>query len=84
MTDEPVLFSVEDRIAYLTPNRPAKHNVITAAKGGDIAKRARQIETDPAIKVLVMHGAGGRVFSSGADVNALDDLGTPSPRRYAD
>lgn len=76
MTDDHILFQVEDGIAYLTLNRPAKHNAITAAMGGKIAKHARQVDTDPAIKVLVVQGAGGRAFSSGSDVNALDDLGT--------
>ncbi len=77
MSDDHILFTVDDGIAYLTLNRPAKHNAITAAMGGEIARRARQIDTDPAIKVLIVQGAGGRAFSSGSDVNALDDLGTP-------
>lgn len=77
MSDDHILFRVEAGIAYLTLNRPAKHNAITAAMGGEIARLARQINTDPAIKVLIIQGAGGRAFSSGSDVNALDDLGTP-------
>lgn len=77
MSDDHILFHVEDGIAHLTLNRPAKHNAITAAMGGQIARLAKQIDTDPAIKVLVLLGAGGRAFSAGSDVNALDDLGMP-------
>lgn len=42
MTDEHILFRVEDSIAYLTLKRPTKHNEITAAMGGEIARLSRQ------------------------------------------
>ena len=45
--------------------------------GGEIARLSKRINTDPDIKVLIVQGAGGRAFSAGSDVNALDDLGTP-------
>jgi len=77
MTDDHILFHVEDGIAHLTLNRPTKHNAITAAMGGEIARLSLRINTDPDIKVLIIQGAGGRAFSAGSDVNALDDLGTP-------
>lgn len=77
MTDDPILFHVKDGIAQLTLNRPAKHNAITAAMGGEIARLSKRINTDSDIKVLIVQGAGGRAFSAGSDVNALDDLGTP-------
>ncbi|OJF90256.1 enoyl-CoA hydratase/isomerase family protein [Pararhizobium antarcticum] len=77
MSHDHILFRFEDGIAYITLNRPAKHNAITAAMGGEIARLSRQIDTDASIKVLVIEGAGGRAFSAGSDVNALDDLGTP-------
>lgn len=77
MNEDHILFRVEEGIAFITLNRPAKHNAITAAMGGEIAKLARRIDTDASIKVLIIEGAGGRAFSAGSDVNALDDLGTP-------
>jgi len=43
---------------------------------GQIAAQAKRIATEPAITVLVLM-AGGRAFSAGSDVNALDGLGTP-------
>ncbi|WP_426127732.1 enoyl-CoA hydratase/isomerase family protein [Pararhizobium sp. PWRC1-1] len=77
MSEDHILFRVKEGIAFITLNRPAKHNAITAAMGGEIAKLARRIDTDASIKVLIIEGAGGRAFSAGSDVNALDDLGTP-------
>ncbi len=73
---EHILFRVEKGIAYLTLNRPAKMNAITAAMGGQIAAHAKQVDIDDEIKVLIIDGAGERAFSAGSDVNCLDDLGT--------
>lgn len=77
MTDDHILFHVEDGVACLTFHRPAKHNAITAVMGGEITRRAKRIDTDPTIKALVVQGASGRAFSPDPDVSALDDLGTP-------
>lgn len=74
--EDDILFRVENGIAFLTLNRPAKMNAITAAMGGKIAAYAKQINTDDNIKVLVIDGAGDKAFSAGSDVNSLDDLGT--------
>lgn len=74
--DDHILFRIEDGIAYLTLNRPEKMNAITAAMGGEINRLAKQVDQDETIKVLIIDGAGDRAFSSGSDVNMLDDLGT--------
>jgi enoyl-CoA hydratase len=76
-SNDDILFRVEGGVAILTLNRPAKHNAITAAMGGQIQRLAQQVDLDPAIKVLIIGGAGGRAFSAGSDVNMLSDLGTP-------
>lgn len=75
--DNLILYEVRDGVAFLTLNRPAKLNAITAAMGGEIAALARQVDTDDEVKVLIISGAGDRAFSAGSDVNMLDDLGTP-------
>ena len=74
---EHILYCVEDGIARITLNRPAKMNAITAAMGGEIARIAREIDRDDGVKVLIVDGAGEKAFSAGSDVNMLDDLGTP-------
>ena len=61
MTDDHILFHVEDGIAHLTLNRPTKHNAITAAMGGEIARLSRRINTDPDIMGGVPVFVGTRV-----------------------
>ncbi|MEP3276696.1 MAG: enoyl-CoA hydratase/isomerase family protein [Stappiaceae bacterium] len=75
--DDHILFEVKAGVAYLTLNRPAKMNAITAAMGGEITALAKRVDVDDEIKVLIISGSGDRAFSAGSDVNMLDDLGTP-------
>lgn len=81
MTEQFIQFSVENGIAHLQMNRPAKMNAITAAMGTEFVRCCREVDTNNDIKVLIVSGAGGRAFSAGSDVNALSDLGTPWEQR---
>jgi enoyl-CoA hydratase len=82
MTEEQhILYAVENGIAHLQMNRPNKLNAITAAMGGEFVRICREVDFRDDIKVLVISGVGGRAFSAGSDVNALDDLGDPWEQR---
>src|SRR5271169_5615144 len=60
-------------IATVTFNRPEKKNAITAALLDELDAALDAAVRDPAVRVLVLTGAGGD-FSSGAD---LTDRGGP-------
>jgi enoyl-CoA hydratase/carnithine racemase len=64
---ELVQYSVEDRIATITLNRPEKLNAFTDDSVFQLAAIFRQFDVDPDADVAVIRGAG-RAFSSGADV----------------
>lgn len=82
MTEDPhILYSVENGVAHMVMNRPAKLNAITAAMGGEFVRICKDVDYREDIKVLVISGAGERAFSAGSDVNALDDLGDPWEQR---
>lgn len=82
MTEEPhILRSVENGIAHIKLNRPAKLNAITAAMASEVVEMCREVDTRDDIHVLVVSGIGGRAFSAGSDVNALSDLGAPWEQR---
>ena len=71
--DPAVLFELADGIAILTLNRPEKRNPISEREMVDalVAALAR-IQADPAVRVAILTGAG-RAFSSGGDLNAMQD-----------
>lgn len=65
---DPVLLSVDDEIAVLTLNRPDKLNALNYALIDRLLARLDAIEIDPAIRAVILTGAGDRAFSAGADI----------------
>lgn len=71
MEGEVRLLKGEDGVAELVIDRPAKHNAVTPAMAAAIAAHARDVDADPALRCLLLRGAGERAFCSGTDLNAL-------------
>jgi len=63
---------IEDGIGWLTFNQPEKRNAISLSMWEAIAGVADRFATDPNVRVVVMHGAGGKAFASGADISEFD------------
>jgi 2-(1,2-epoxy-1,2-dihydrophenyl)acetyl-CoA isomerase len=78
MTNESVLYSRHDNIATLTLNRPESLNAMNEAMMGEIERILVELETDAAVRVVVLTGAG-RAFSSGGDQKRD---GTPVPPSF--
>ncbi len=70
MQSSEVLYAVDDRIATLTLNRPDRLNAYTAALGTALRLAMRRAADDPAVRVIVLTGAG-RGFCAGADMDSL-------------
>jgi enoyl-CoA hydratase len=63
-----VLEHPEAGIAVLTLNRPEKLNALSTALLGEFSAALDRIEADPAIRVLILKGAGDKAFAAGADI----------------
>ena len=57
--------------ATIRLNRPKHHNRLEADDLGVLLKLFDQVEADPALRVLVLTGTGGRTFSSGYDLGSV-------------
>lgn len=66
---EPVLISVESRIALLTLNRPEKLNALNYEMVDRLMTLLDRIETDDDVRAVILTGAGARAFSAGADIH---------------
>ncbi|WP_067532695.1 enoyl-CoA hydratase/isomerase family protein [Nocardia crassostreae] len=74
---ETIQFEQDGPIARITLNRPNAANRINQALADELAHAAAHCSDDPAIKVVVLTGAG-KFFSAGGDVRAMaaaDDTG---------
>lgn len=74
MSDDPVLFSVEDSYALLTLNRPDRLNAFTKELHAGLREALDRAEA-AAVRAILITGAG-RGFCAGQD---LRERGTPDP-----
>ena len=72
-TYEDVLYEVQDRIAVIRLNRPESLNAFTAAMGNGLRNAVGAAVADPAVRVIVLTGAG-RGFCAGADMKLLQGI----------
>ena len=73
MTDR-VLFSIEDRIATLTLNRPDKLNALDTDMLRSISAHLGTLDTSTGARVLIVTAAGDRAFCVGADIGVWSEL----------
>lgn len=65
-----LLASLEAGVLTLTLNRPAARNAMTGAMNQALAQQLAQAELNPAVKCVVLTGAGGG-FCAGGDVKGM-------------
>jgi enoyl-CoA hydratase/carnithine racemase len=75
--------TVDGTRAVITLNRPDKLNPLSTTTLGELVEAARQLDTVPAVKVVVVAGSG-RAFSAGADLASFASEDGPPPREAAD
>ncbi|QQO11869.1 enoyl-CoA hydratase/isomerase family protein [Bradyrhizobium diazoefficiens] len=74
---EDLVFECKDGIGRIIFNRPQARNAFTFAMYERLAAICEQANDDPAIKVLVLRGAGDKAFASGTDINQFREFRTP-------
>ena len=62
----------EDGIGWMTFNQPEKRNAVSYEMWVAIPKIIADFEADPAVRVIVLTGAGDKAFVSGADISEFD------------
>jgi len=70
---EQILYSVDDSVAWVTLNRPARLNAWTNVMECEVRSAMQKAERDEQVRVIVLTGAG-RGFCSGADVQGLAEM----------
>jgi len=68
-----VQWSAENGVATLTVDRPPLNALSYQAKE-EIAACLEEIAADPAVRCLIVYGAGGRAFSVGSDIKEFPEV----------
>ena len=79
-----ILLQVEaGGIALLTVNRPEKLNALSAAVIAELDEAFTAIAADPAIRAVILTGAGEKAFVAGADIRELAEISAYEARTTA-
>jgi enoyl-CoA hydratase len=69
---EKVLAHIEDGIGWVQFNNPEKHNAISLEMSEASVTALEAFAADNSVRVVVLHGLGGKAFVSGADISEFD------------
>jgi enoyl-CoA hydratase len=75
-----LLFELTDGVARVTVNRPDKLNALNAIVIAELGDAVTRIETDSAVRGVIVTGAGTKAFVAGADINELTEQGATGGR----
>ncbi|HZN91499.1 MAG TPA: enoyl-CoA hydratase-related protein [Myxococcales bacterium] len=73
MEDAGVQRRLEAGVLLLTINRPQQRNALSAAVVQQLQRWISEADADPAVRALVLTGAGDRVFSAGGDLASIGE-----------
>jgi len=67
-----ILAEVQDAVGWLTINQPERRNAVSLEMWQGLADAAAAFDADDAVRVVVIQGAGGQAFASGADISEFE------------
>ena len=66
-------YKVQNRIAYISLNRPEKRNALSPALVNELKDLFVKAETDASVKIIILKGEG-KSFCAGADLSVLEKM----------
>lgn len=78
-----LLYSVKDRIAAVTINRPDKLNALNATAKAELRQLFTMLKSDPTVDVVIITGAGEKAFVAGTDIKELTELNGESGKEFS-
>lgn len=83
MAFENLLLERDGRIAIVTINRPKALNILDSCTLEELARVMGDLKRDDDMRVVIVTGAGEKVFTAGADINELADQTPIAGREFA-
>lgn len=83
MPQADLLIEISQQIATVTVNRPQAMNSLTVPTLEELERTLAAVEADPAVRVVLITGAGEKAFVAGGDIGALSTMGPSAARAFA-
>ncbi|ODN68684.1 putative enoyl-CoA hydratase echA8 [Methylobrevis pamukkalensis] len=61
--------TIEEAVGWIVITNPKRHNAMSMRMWLDVPGAIARLEADPAVRVIVLRGAGSEAFVSGADIS---------------
>ena len=74
LSTENMLAKVNGSVGWMTFNKPARRNAVSLDMWEVMPAILDRFEADPAVRVIVLKGAGDQAFVSGADISQFEKL----------
>ena len=74
---EDLIYSVQDGVGTITFNRPQSRNALTWPMYDGLVRAIEQASTDPAVKAVIITGAGEKAFAAGTDIGQFRAFSKP-------
>ena len=74
MTYQTLQFDIKNQVAHLTLNRPDHANALNMQMGRELLDVSIRCDEDPAIRAVVLSGAG-KMFAAGGDLKSFQAMG---------
>jgi enoyl-CoA hydratase len=84
MSYESIIFAIEGDVAVIKINRPKALNAINADVLRELDEALDKVETDSAVRVLVLTGEGDKAFAAGADIAHMENFSALEGRRFSE
>jgi len=72
LADGKILASVKDGVGRIVFNQPEKRNAMSVVMWEGMGQALDQFAADPAVRCVVLQGAGDKAFVSGADISQFE------------
>jgi enoyl-CoA hydratase/carnithine racemase len=73
MPSDKMISKVDGGVGWMIFNNPERHNAISLEMWEAALEIMAGFSADPAVRVMVVTGAGGKAFASGADISKFKD-----------
>ncbi len=73
MPSDKMISRLHDGVGWMIFNNPERHNAISLEMWQAALEIMAGFRADPAVRVMVVTGAGGKAFASGADISKFKD-----------
>ena len=72
MSSDKILAEITGVIGAIIINNPGRHNAVSQDMWQAIADAVPRLDSDRAVRVITITGAGGKAFASGADISQFE------------